>query len=169
MSQALEQTGLEPSSLQLEIVETVAMGEAGKPERVLRQAKALGLRLSIDDFGTGYWSLSRLRRFPMDTLKIDRTFVSRMDTDADNRAIVRTIVALAHNLGLMVVAEGTETVEEVNELLAVDCEYAQGHFFSRPVDEATVVHLLMSDRRGKKTSSRVVTAELPSSPDRSRR
>ena len=121
ISQALEQTGLEPSSLRLEIVETVAMRDAGKTEGVLRQAKVLGVRLSIDDFGTGYSSLSRLRHFPTDTLKIDRAFISRMDTDADNRAIVRTILALAHNLGLTVVAEGTETLEEVNELLALDC------------------------------------------------
>ena len=164
ISQALEQTGLEPSSLRLEIVETVAMRDPGKPEGVLRQAKALGVRLSIDDFGTGYSSLSRLRHFPTDTLKIDRTFISRMDTDADNRAIVRTILALAHNLGLTVVAEGTETLEEVNELLALDCEYAQGYFFSRPVDEAAVVHLLLSGGCSKKTSSRVATAEVPSSP-----
>jgi predicted signal transduction protein with EAL and GGDEF domain len=161
ISQALEQTGLEPSILQLEIVETVAMRDGGKPEGVLRQAKALGVRLSIDDFGTGYSSLSRLRHFPVDTLKIDRAFISRMDTDADNRAIVRTIVALAHNLGLKVVAEGTETVEEVNELLALNCEYAQGYFFSRPVDEGTAMHLLVSDRCDKTTSSRAATTGLP--------
>ena len=158
---ALEQTGLEPSSLQLEIVETVAMGETTGAGDVLRQAKALGVRLSIDDFGTGYSSLSRLRHFPMDTLKIDRTFVSRMDADTDNRAIVRTIVALAHNLGLAVVAEGTETLDEVNELLALDCEYAQGYFFSRPVDETTAIHLLRSDRCSQQTSSRSAVAGLP--------
>ena len=162
ISQALEQTALEPSSLRLEIVETVAMRDAGKTEGVLRQAKVLGVRLSIDDFGTGYSSLSRLRHFPTDTLKIDRAFISRMDTDADNRAIVRTILALAHNLGLTVVAEGAETLEEVNELLALDCEYAQGYFFSRPVDEASAVHLLRTSYFSQKPSSRVATAELPS-------
>src|SRR5439155_11760430 len=164
ISQALEQTGLEPSSLRLEIVETVAMRDAGKTEGVLRQAKDLGVRLSIDDFGTGYSSLSRLRHFPTDTLKIDRAFISRMDTDADNRAIVRTILTLAHNLGLTVVAEGTETLEEVNELLALDCEYAQGYFFSRPVDEASAAHLLRTGYCSQKPSSRVATAELPSLP-----
>ena len=157
--QALEQTGLEPSSLQLEIVETVAMRDAEKPENVLRQAKSLGVRLSIDDFGTGYSSLSRLRHFPADTLKIDRIFISRMDIDADNRAVVRTIVALAHNLGLTVVAEGTETLEEVNELLAIDCEYAQGYFFSRPVDEQTALHLLRTGLRTQMSSSRVAAAK----------
>ena len=169
ISQALEQTALEPSSLRLEIVETVAMRDAGKTEGVLRQAKVLGVRLSIDDFGTGYSSLSRLRHFPTDTLKIDRAFISRMDTDADNRAIVRTILALAHNLGLAVVAEGTETLEEVNELLALDCEYAQGYFFSRPVDEASAAHLLRTGYCSQKPSSRVATAELPSLPIRSPR
>ena len=164
ISQALEQTGLEPSSLRLEIVETVAMRDAGKTEGVLRQARVLGVRLSIDDFGTGYSSLSRLRHFPTDTLKIDRAFISRMDTDADNRAIVRTILALAHNLGLTVVAEGAETLEEVNELLALDCEYAQGYFFSRPVDEASAAHLLRTGYCSQKPSSRVATAELPSLP-----
>ena len=157
--QALEQTGLEPSSLQLEIVETVAMRDAEKPENVLRRAKSLGVRLSIDDFGTGYSSLSRLRHFPADTLKIDRSFISRMDIDADNRAVVRTIVALAHNLGLTVVAEGTETLEEVNELLAIDCEYAQGYFFSRPVDEQTALHLLRTGLCTQMSSSRVAAAK----------
>jgi diguanylate cyclase (GGDEF)-like protein/PAS domain S-box-containing protein len=142
IAQALEQTGLEPSSLQLEIVETVAMRDAEKPEGMLGQAASLGVRLSIDDFGTGYSSLSRLRHLPADTLKIDRGFISRMDTDGDNRAVVRTIVALAHSLGLMVVAEGTETLEEVNELLAMGCEYAQGYFFSRPVDDKTALQIL---------------------------
>jgi len=97
----------------------------------------------------GNSSLSRLRHFPTDTLKIDRAFISRIDTDADNRAIVRTIVALAHNFGLKVVAEGVETPEEVDELLAIDCEYAQGYFFSRPVDEDTAMHLLSAGHCGK--------------------
>jgi len=165
---ALEQTGFAPSCLQLEIVETVAMGEGGPSDAILRQAKALGVRLSIDDFGTGYSSLSRLRHFPIDTLKIDRSFVSNIDTDADNRAIVRTIVALAHNFGLKVVAEGTETVEEVNELLALNCEYAQGYFFSRPVDEATATQLLSTIQRGNTITVRTVlkdpTAVLVKTP-----
>jgi EAL domain-containing protein (putative c-di-GMP-specific phosphodiesterase class I) len=142
------------------------MRDAEKPENVLRQAKSLGVRLSIDDFGTGYSSLSRLRHFPADTLKIDRSFISRMDIDADNRAVVRTIVALAHNLGLTVVAEGTETLEEVNELLAIDCEYAQGYFFSRPVDEQTALHLLRTGLCGKRSSSRVAAANPLSLPAR---
>ena len=141
VSQALEQTGLTASSLQLEILETVAMRE-GRPEGVLSQAKSLGVQLSIDDFGSGYSSLSRLRHFQGDTLKIDRAFVSQMDSDAGNRAIVYTIVGLAHNFGLKVVAEGIETLEELDELVAVGCEYAQGYYFSRPVNEEEAVRLL---------------------------
>jgi len=80
-----------------------------------------------------------------------------MDTDADNRAIVRTIIALAHSLGLRVVAEGTETLEEVNELLKLDCEYAQGYFFSRPVDEATATQMLMTVQCGRTTRIRAAT------------
>ena len=106
--QSLEETGVDPGCLQLEIVETIAMGDAEKSGHVLSQLKALGVRMSIDDFGTGYSSLSRLRRIPVDTLKIDRVFISNMDSDPENHEIVRIIIALAHNLGLKVVAEGTE-------------------------------------------------------------
>jgi predicted signal transduction protein with EAL and GGDEF domain len=104
--------------------------------------KALGVRLSIDDFGTGYSSLSRLRRIPVDTLKIDRAFISHMDSDPESREIVRTIIMLAHNLGLKVVAEGSETEEHVNLLKQLNCEMAQGYFFSRPADDQAMLKLL---------------------------
>src|ERR1019366_649162 len=96
----LEQTGVDPGCFQLEIIETIALGDPEKSGHVLSQLKALGARLSIDDFGTGHSSLSRLRRIPVDTLKIDRTFISHMDTDPESREIVRIIIMLAHNLGL---------------------------------------------------------------------
>jgi PAS domain S-box-containing protein len=142
----LEQTGVDPGCLQLEIVETIAMGDAEKSSHVLAQLKALGVRLSIDDFGTGYSSLSRLRRLPVDILKIDRAFISNMDSDPENREIVRAIIILAHNLGLKVVAEGTETEEHINLLKQLNCEMAQGYFFSRPVDEQAILKLLTSNR-----------------------
>ncbi len=116
---SLEQTSVDPSCLQLEIIETIAMGDAEKSGHVLAQLKALGVRLSIDDFGTGYSSLSRLRRIPVDTLKIDRAFISNMDTDPENREIVRAIIVL---------------------------EMAQGYFFSRPADDQTMFKLLASNR-----------------------
>jgi PAS domain S-box-containing protein len=143
---SLEQTGVDPGCLQLEIIETTAMGDAEKSGHVLAQLKALGVRLSIDDFGTGYSSLSRLRRIPVDTLKIDRTFISHMDSDPESREIVRIIIMLAHNLGLKVIAEGTETEEHVNMLKPLNCEMAQGYFFSRPVDDQTMLKLLARNR-----------------------
>ena len=138
----LELTGLDPACLQLEIIETIAMGDAEKSSHVLSQLKALGVRLSIDDFGTGYSSLSRLRRIPVDTLKIDRAFISHMESDPESREIVRIIIMLAHNLSLKVVAEGTETEAQITLLKQLNCEMAQGYLFSRPAPEQTMSELL---------------------------
>jgi PAS domain S-box-containing protein len=143
---SLDETGVDPGCLQLEIIETIAMGDAEKSGHVLAQLKALGVRLSIDDFGTGYSSLSRLRRIPVDTLKIDRAFISNMDTDPENREIVRAIIVLAHNLGLKVVAEGTEKEEHIDLLKQFNCEMAQGYLFSRPADDQAMLKLLASNR-----------------------
>jgi PAS domain S-box-containing protein len=142
---SLEESGVDPSCLQLEITETIAMRDAEKSGHVLSQLKALGVCLSIDDFGTGYSSLSRLRRIPVDTLKIDRAFISNMDSDPESREIVRIIIVLAHNLGLKVVAEGTETEAQVNLLKQLNCEMAQGYFFSRPADEQAMSKLLLGN------------------------
>ena len=146
IAKALEQTSVDPSCLQLEIIETIAMGDAEKSGHVLAQLKALGVRLSIDDFGTGYSSLSRLRRIPVDTLKIDRAFISHMDSDTESLEIVRIIIMLAHNLDLKVVAEGTETQEQINLLKQLNCEMAQGYFFSRPADDQAMLKLLIGNR-----------------------
>jgi PAS domain S-box-containing protein len=139
---SIDLTGVDPSCLHFEIIETIAMGDAEKSGHVLAQLKALGVRLSIDDFGTGYSSLSRLRRIPVDTLKIDRAFISNMDRDRENREIVRAIILLAHNLGLKVVAEGTETEEHINLLKEFNCEMAQGYLYSRPIDAEGMSKLL---------------------------
>jgi len=149
---SLEQTGIDPGCLQLEIIETIAMGDAEKSGHVLAHLKALGVRLSIDDFGTGYSSLSRLRRIPVDTLKIDRAFISNMESDPENREIVRAIIMLAHNLGLKVVAEGTETEEQINLLKQLNCEMAQGYFFSRPADDQAMLKLLASNHSARAAS-----------------
>ena len=146
---SLELTGVDPGCLQLEIIETTAMEDAEQSGHVLSQLKALGVRLSIDDFGTGYSSLSRLRRIPVDTLKIDRAFISHMDSDTESREIVRIIIMLAHNLGLKVVAEGTETEEHVNLLQQLNCEMAQGYFFSRPADDQAMATLLTSNQNAR--------------------
>jgi EAL domain-containing protein (putative c-di-GMP-specific phosphodiesterase class I) len=146
IGKTLAEIGFDPSCLQLEIIETVAMGDAEKSGRVLAQLKALGVRLSIDDFGTGYSSLSRLRRIPVDTLKIDRAFIMNMDSDPESHEIVRIIIMLAHNLGLKVVAEGTETEEHIRLLKQLNCEMSQGYNYSRPADAQAMLKLLASNR-----------------------
>jgi PAS domain S-box-containing protein len=149
----LAQIGFDPACLQLEIIETIAMGDAEKSGQVLAQLKALGVRLSIDDFGTGYSSLSRLRRIPVDTLKIDRAFIMHMDTDPESHEIVRVIVTLAHNLGLKVVAEGTETEEHIKLLKQLNCEMAQGYSYSKPADAEAMLNLLASNRAATAASA----------------
>jgi diguanylate cyclase (GGDEF)-like protein len=141
---ALETSKLNPHSLKLEITESVVMENAEAAALMFKQLRSLGVQLSIDDFGTGYSSLSYLHRFPLNYLKIDRSFVSRLTTDNDN-AIVRTISTLARNLGMEVIAEGIETEEQYQQLRILGCEYGQGYLFSHPVDTERVAHLLAQD------------------------
>ena len=147
IGEILAQSGIQPTSVNLEITETIAMGDADHAFSVLSDLKALGVRLSIDDFGTGYSSLSRLPRYPIDALKIDRVFISQMSIDHDNHEIVRLIISLAHSLGLKVVAEGTETQDEVNELKHLKCEMVQGFLYSPPVDSVKAFELLLKSHR----------------------
>ena len=138
----LKETGLNPLSLKLEITETAVMENAKSVTNVLEYLKDRGIHLSIDDFGTGYSSLSYLHTFPFDTLKIDRAFVSRMNVDPKNLEIIRTIIILAHNLGMDLVAEGIETREQLNQLQELQCEHGQGYLFSRPLDSKAAEKLL---------------------------
>lgn len=149
MASVLEETGIHPHNVVVEITETIAMGDADRAASVLTELKALGVHLSIDDFGTGYSSLSRLQGFPVDAIKIDRSFISKMCVDAENREIVRIIITLAHNLGLSVVAEGVETADQVRQLRDLDCELAQGYFFSRPADHEAIEEFLRSRYSGE--------------------
>jgi len=148
IGQLLQQSGVDPRCIDLEITETIAMADAERSAGVLSELKALGVGLDIDDFGTGYSSLSRLQGFRVDTLKIDRVFVSRMDSDAETHEIVRVIVMLAHHLGLEVVAEGVETQVQLDLLKHLGCERAQGYLFSKPVDQQTILKLLTASRGG---------------------
>jgi PAS domain S-box-containing protein len=141
----LIEVGIHPSSVNVEITETIAMADPQRSGLVLSELKALGVHISIDDFGTGYSSLSRLQGFPVDTLKIDRTFISKIDINSETSEIVRIIIMLAHNLGLKVVAEGAETAEQVSMLKQLKCELVQGYFFARPGDHAAAHALLMSN------------------------
>jgi EAL domain-containing protein (putative c-di-GMP-specific phosphodiesterase class I) len=126
----------------LEITESVVMENAETAAAMLVQLRTLGVQLSIDDFGTGYSSLSYLHRFPVSTLKIDRSFIGRMGAGDENAEIVRTIITLANNLGMQVIAEGVETEAQLAHLRALNCAYAQGYLFSRPVDGARAAALL---------------------------
>jgi len=130
----LTETGVDPAYLKLEITESMVMDDFESAAAMLFQLRALGVRLSIDDFGTGYSSLTYLHRFPIDTLKIDRSFVNCMDKE--NMEIVRTILMLAENLGMDAVAEGVETQEQLTLLRSLNCQNGQGYFFSKPLDVA---------------------------------
>jgi diguanylate cyclase (GGDEF)-like protein/PAS domain S-box-containing protein len=147
-AEALAEAGLAGPSLRLELTESVVMEEPEAAADKLAQLKQLGIALDIDDFGTGYSSLSHLRRFPIDALKIDRSFVSRMDSDLDDHEIVRTIVTLAANLGVSAVAEGVETAAQKQRLQGLRCRYAQGYLFSRPLEGSAVTELLRKLGRG---------------------
>ena len=157
ISEILGETGLDPKYLQLEITETIAMRDPEKASLVLAELKSLGVRLSVDDFGTGYSSLNRLQQFPVDSLKIDRAFISQMDTDAESHKIVQVIVMLAQTLGLATVAEGTETEEQVNMVKALDCGFAQGYYFSKPADRQVISDLLLKVNRSSNGSVPVMT------------
>jgi PAS domain S-box-containing protein len=141
----LQQVGIAPATMSLEIMETVAMGDADRAWSLLSQLKELGIQLSIDDFGTGYSSLSRLPRLPIDCLKIDRAFISEMRANNENHEIVRLITNLAHTLGLKVVAEGTETEAQILDLKRLGCDMAQGYLYSRPVGWEGASALLAGD------------------------
>ena len=142
---ALQESAVEPQSITIELTESLAMNDAVAAGQTMSQLRALGVKLSIDDFGTGYSSLSYLRRFPVDTLKIDQSFVKTMD--AENYAIVRTIVGLANNLDLKVVAEGVETTDQHQLLALAGCGSAQGYLFAEPMPASRVGVLIDSNRR----------------------
>jgi diguanylate cyclase (GGDEF)-like protein/PAS domain S-box-containing protein len=143
--QLLLELALPPEALKLEITESTVMADPSGAVEMLQQIKSLGIRLAIDDFGTGYSSLSYLHRFPLDTLKIDRSFISTMCEGGEGMEIARTILPMATNLRLDVVAEGVETVQQVALLTKLQCKYAQGYYFSRPLSAEGTAALLAGD------------------------
>ena len=145
MSTLLRETALPPEALKLEITESAVMADPAAAAEMLQQIKSLGVRLAIDDFGTGYSSLSYLHRFPLDTLKIDRSFISGAADGSEGMEIARTIMPMAKNLRLDVVAEGVETIEQVGLLRRLQCKYAQGYYFSKPLAPEEVPPLLAEE------------------------
>lgn len=142
VEQILQETGVDGWDLKLEITETALVEDPEGAIAILDRLKALDIQLCIDDFGTGYSSLSYLHRFPVDVLKIDRSFITKMSPLNDDSEIVRTIVTLAHTLGLDVIAEGIETLDSMHELELLRCKYGQGYFFSEPVNGEAAALLL---------------------------
>ncbi len=157
----ISETGIDPANLKLELTESAVMDNAETAILMLKQIKETGVKISIDDFGTGYSSLSYLHRFPIDLLKVDRSFVSAMEENTENGEIVRTVIALAKALKLKVVAEGIESIHQFHQLRILGCEYGQGYLFSKPLQVADIERLLADKTRWKNIlpsapSSRVV-------------
>jgi len=143
---ALAEAGIAPRFLEIELTESLIMKDVDQAIHILNDLKRLGVTLSIDDFGTGYSSLAYLKRFPLDILKIDRSFVADVSADPDDAAIVASIISLAHNLRLKVIAEGVETGEQLAYLRRQGCDQMQGYYFSRPVEFDAVLALMRSGR-----------------------
>jgi EAL domain-containing protein (putative c-di-GMP-specific phosphodiesterase class I) len=148
IASTLAETGLDPACLELEITESMIMHNVDKAVQVLVKLKGMGVRLAIDDFGTGYSSLSNLKRFPLDTIKVDRSFVCDIPSNADDMAITSAIIAMGRSLGLTVVAEGVETREQIDFLREHACDEFQGYYFSKPIDGREVGELLRSRHQG---------------------
>jgi EAL domain-containing protein (putative c-di-GMP-specific phosphodiesterase class I) len=139
---ALRETGMAPELLELEITESMVMHDTQRAVGVLRAIKALGVRLAIDDFGTGYSSLAQIKRFPIDTIKVDRSFIRDIPADAEDMAITQAIIAMGRSLGLSVVAEGVETKEQQAFLRRNGCDEMQGYYFSKPIPPEDFAALL---------------------------
>jgi EAL domain-containing protein (putative c-di-GMP-specific phosphodiesterase class I) len=139
---AMAETGIDPATLCLEITESAVMESGSATTAQLRALKSLGIRLAIDDFGTGFSSLAHLRRFPVDVLKIDGTFVAGLGHEPQDASIAAAVISLAHALGLDTVAEGIETEEQLTILRSLGCDLGQGYLFGRPAPIEETVHLL---------------------------
>ncbi len=165
ISLALDGGGLSPASLKVEITEGMVMQNVESTMQMLGQLQALGIAISLDDFGTGYSSLSYLHRFPISTLKIDQSFVSSMSNNQESLEIVRTILGLARNLKMEVIAEGVETLEQAVELRAMNCEYGQGYYFSKALNANSAVRFLSSDSSNKISPPITISNSISAPPN----
>ena len=149
LARIIQTSGIEPSTLELEITESVVMAHADCAEVVLEKLKSFGVQIAIDDFGTGYSSLSYLKRFPVDTIKVDRSFIRDIPVNSGDKKITRAIIAMAHSLKLKVVAEGVETADQLNFLRIQRCDAVQGYFLYRPLPESEVAEVLELNRQDR--------------------
>lgn len=161
VAHVLKDTGLDPHLLEVELTEGSIMKDPNQAIRKLHELKAMGVKISVDDFGTGYSSLNYLKRFPIDTLKVDQSFVKDLNNDPDNEAIVSAIITLAHALKLNVIAEGVETQEQLESLRMLNCDEVQGFLFSHPLSVAEFTDLL-AERLSISTPRDYTTTRLPS-------
>jgi len=149
VNNVLQDTGLDPHYLELELTESILMESTETAIQTLKELKSMGVRISIDDFGTGYSSLSYLKRFPIDTLKIDRSFVRDVTSDPDDKAIINAIIALARSLNLKVIAEGVETIQQLVCLHEQGSDGMQGYLFSPPLPIDSLTQLLKEGKNLK--------------------
>jgi EAL domain-containing protein (putative c-di-GMP-specific phosphodiesterase class I) len=162
IEKALLESGVSSDSLELEITEGVLLSAHANPDEALAALSRLGVHLAMDDFGTGYSSLSYLRRYPFNVLKIDRSFVNDIATDPADRELINATIAMAHALGLKVVAEGVETEEQLRYLKNLNCDYAQGYLFSKPMPGVELAEWLANRAYSKQEngSSLQISAQL---------
>ena len=142
VEEVIQDTGIDPNQLELELTESILIDDLGHTLDALSKLRDMGVRVAIDDFGTGYSSLNYLKQFPVDTLKIDQSFIHNLPNNADDAQITRTIISMAHNLGLGVIAEGVETKEQLEFLQQTQCEEVQGFFFSKPVPSKSLLDMI---------------------------
>jgi EAL domain-containing protein (putative c-di-GMP-specific phosphodiesterase class I) len=157
LTRIIRASGLDPAHLELEITESVVMANGECAIAVLGQLKSIGVQIAIDDFGTGYSSLAYLKRFPIDTLKVDRSFIRDIPADSGDMKITRAIIAMAHGLRLKVVAEGVETAEQFQFLRSLSCDAVQGYFLYRPLREDEVADAFRLNRLAR---ARIPTGDL---------
>ena len=168
IGQVLRTSGLEPCALELEITESSVMDRSEASLVVLQQLRALGVRIVLDDFGTGYSSLAYLRQLPLDTIKVDRSFVTDLDVRDPNVGIIRAVVSLAHGLGITVVAEGIETEEQARRLRELGCDMGQGFVWAHPADPIRAAQLVTRRLEGRHTNSKASSRSPGRSPARRR-
>jgi EAL domain-containing protein (putative c-di-GMP-specific phosphodiesterase class I) len=147
LTRIIRASKLNPANLELEITESMVMSHGENAVAVLEGLKSIGVSIALDDFGTGYSSLAYLKRFPIDTIKVDRSFIRDISGDSDDRKITRAVIAMAHGMRLKVVAEGVETMDQLGFLRNQRCDAVQGYLFHRPLPDAEIAHVLAGNRK----------------------